>query len=130
MDKRAGSIGWRDLTVENADQVRDFYSNVVGWKSEGCDMGGYQDYSMLRADDGECMGGICHARGANAGMPAQWLIYINVDNLDASLEACKAGGGEQVGDIRSMGADRFCVIKDPAGAHCALYEHGKKEDDA
>ena len=30
-----GTINWRDLTVENAEEIRDFYSNVVGWQLPG-----------------------------------------------------------------------------------------------
>jgi predicted enzyme related to lactoylglutathione lyase len=29
-----GKIGWLDLTVDDADAVRDFYREVVGWKAE------------------------------------------------------------------------------------------------
>ena len=28
-----GSIVWRDLTVPDAAAIKDFYSQVVGWKS-------------------------------------------------------------------------------------------------
>jgi hypothetical protein len=38
-----GTIGWFDLTVPNADEVRDFYRAVVGWGVEECEMGGYSD---------------------------------------------------------------------------------------
>jgi catechol-2,3-dioxygenase len=31
---QVGTIGWVDLTVPNADEVRDFYMEVVGWKSD------------------------------------------------------------------------------------------------
>jgi predicted enzyme related to lactoylglutathione lyase len=34
-----GSVGWIDLTVPEAEEVRDFYSAVVGWKSEPVDIG-------------------------------------------------------------------------------------------
>ena len=34
-----GSMAWIDLTVKNAETVRDFYSAVVGWTSEEVDMG-------------------------------------------------------------------------------------------
>jgi predicted enzyme related to lactoylglutathione lyase len=51
------------------------------------------------------------------------MVYINVDDLDQSLEACRAGGGEVLGEIRSMGAaGRYAFIRDPAGAACALFE--------
>jgi predicted enzyme related to lactoylglutathione lyase len=41
-----GAIGWIDLTVLNAKQVRDFYSGVIGWKPEEVPMGDYSDYNM------------------------------------------------------------------------------------
>ena len=75
---KLGSIVWTDFTVPNADTVRDFYSAVVGWKAMGCDMGGYEDYVMTPAGGRKPAGGICHARGVNAKIPAQWLVCITV----------------------------------------------------
>ena len=37
---RVGSIGWRDLTVPDAEGIRDFYEQVVGWKADPVDLGG------------------------------------------------------------------------------------------
>ena len=34
-----GSIVWRDLTVPNAADLREFYGKVVGWESAPHDMG-------------------------------------------------------------------------------------------
>lgn len=120
---KPGSIAWHDLTVPDADKVRDFYRDVAGWESQGVDMGGYEDYQMVRPD-GEPAGGVCWARGANAGLPAQWLIYIVVTDLDASLEAVRAHGGEVVAGPKSMGEARYAVVRDPAGAAAALWQPG------
>ena len=35
---------WMDITTEDADALADFYVNVMGWKKEAFDMGGYNDY--------------------------------------------------------------------------------------
>ena len=52
-----------------------------------------------------------------------WLIYITVADLDASMQACMDCGGIILRPIESMGnMGRFCVIQDPAGAACALFE--------
>jgi predicted enzyme related to lactoylglutathione lyase len=116
-----GSIVWRDLTVANAPLLRDFYQDVVGWQPEPVPMGGYDDYSML-SSDGECVAGVCHALGVNADMPAQWLIYVAVASLERSIERCKARGGAIVSPARELSGGRCCVIRDPAGAVCALFE--------
>jgi uncharacterized protein len=117
---RPGSISWQDLTVPDAEGIRDFYQAVVGWKPEPLSMGTYADF-VMNGDDGG-VAGICHARGANADLPPVWLIYITVEDLDHSLDECHRRGGSIVSAPRSYGGGRYCVIKDPAGAICALYQ--------
>jgi predicted enzyme related to lactoylglutathione lyase len=119
-----GSIGWIDLTVDDAEQVRDFYATVTGWRPEPVVMGGYDDFNMVAPETGTPAAGVCHARGGNAGLPPAWMIYIVVADLDASVDACRRNGGEVVAGPRTMGRDRYCVIRDPAGAVAALYQHG------
>jgi len=122
MTNEVGKIGWIDLTVGDAEEVSAFYRDVVGWKSEGVEMGGYQDYCMLPAEGG-AVAGVCHARGTNEGIPAQWLIYISVADLEQSLERCRALGGEVVRPARGLGGmGRFAIVRDPAGAVCALFQ--------
>ena len=117
-----GSIGWFDLTVPDADRLRDFYAAVVGWTPEPVAMGGYSDYGM-NTPDGKTIAGVCHARGSNQGLPSCWMIYITVADLDAALAAALARGGKQIGDIRGpKGAPRFVCVTDPAGASFMLYE--------
>jgi len=117
-----GKIGWTDLTVDNADDVRDFYMAVVGWKPSSVDMGGYSDYSMTTPHTGEPIAGVCHARGSNADLPAHWLIYITVADVDASAASCVELGGQVLAGPKNFGGQgRYCVIQDPAGAVAALF---------
>jgi len=108
-----GTVGWRDLTVENAEGVRDFYRDVVGWESEPVEMGDYSDFNMVAPATGEAVAGICHARGSNADLPPQWLLYIVVEDVDRSAAKCEALGGEVVAPVRPLAGGRFCVIRDP-----------------
>ena len=116
-----GMIAWRDLTVTDAGRVRDFYQGVVGWKPEPVDMGGYSDFNMISPATGMNAAGICHARGGNAGLPPQWLMYIVVEDVERSARKCVELGGQVVVASRALGDGAFCVIRDPAGAVCALY---------
>lgn len=122
--EQTGVISWHDLTVADAEGIRDFYSEVLGWQAQAVSMGDYDDYAMAPADGAEPVAGICHARGSNAGLPPQWLMYVTVDDLDRALSACEAHGGARLSPVRSMGADRYCVIRDPAGAVLAIYQKG------
>ena len=119
---KVGTLAWRDLTVPDAENIRNFYKDVVGWESQAVEMDGYSDFNMVAPGSGESVAGICHARGSNAGLPAQWLLYVVVEDLDRSAERCVDLGGAVIDGPRSLGSGRFCVIRDPAGAVCALYQ--------
>ena len=120
--KSIGKILWVDLTVNDATAMKSFYSNVTGWEPSPLDMGGYDDFVMNLPGTDQGVAGICHARGGNAGLPSQWLIYITVTNLDTAMKNCKELGGSVISEPKNMGNDRYCVIKDPAGAVAALFE--------
>ena len=117
-----GTIGWVDLTVPNAREVRDFYRAVVGYGASEVEMGEYSDYCLLEPSTGEAIAGVCHARGVNAGLPPQWLIYITVEDVEASAARCVELGGKVLAPPRRMGNQgSYCVIEDPAGAAVALF---------
>lgn len=87
-------------------------------------MKGYDDFNMTA--QGEAVAGICHARGANSDIPPVWLLYFVVADMEAAIAAVQAHGGSvlrQPGVMGPMG--RFAVIRDIAGAVCALYEAAK-----
>jgi predicted enzyme related to lactoylglutathione lyase len=73
-------------------------------------MGCYQDFCLHPPGEPQPVAGICHARGHIVDLPPVWLVYITVDDLDQSIR-------------RPNG--RFCVVEDPAGAVCALFQPAK-----
>ena len=108
-----GSIMWADLTVEDAPRLRAFYKEVVGWTATDVDMGGYHDYCMNQPEDARTV----------ATLPPQWLIYVTVQDLDASVDRCVALGGEVIAPPRDYGGTgRYAVLRDPAGAPFAVFE--------
>ncbi len=123
MTSKIGTVGWFDLTVPNAEEVRDFYRAVVGWEASSVEMGDYSDYCMRPPGADKAVAGICHARGDNANLPAQWLIYIIVEDVAAAAARCTDRGGKLVAGPKEIcGYGRMCVIQDPAGAMSALFE--------
>ncbi|MEL6889821.1 MAG: hypothetical protein AAFZ04_14665 [Pseudomonadota bacterium] len=81
------------------------------------DMGNYADFDMT-APGGDRVAGLCHARGANAGLPPVWLMYVTVASLSDALAQVEAHGGTVI-DKRG---DTLAVIRDQAGAHLALWQ--------
>ncbi|MDZ4744857.1 MAG: VOC family protein [bacterium] len=135
-----GEILWHDLTVEHASDVKDFYKEVVGWTVSEVPMKGYVDYGMhgmnrastiqnasaadvegASSGTGDMVAGVCHARGSNANIPPQWLMYVRVADVDVSVKKAVENGGEVIDGPRPYGDARFAVVKDPAGAVLALY---------
>ncbi|MEZ5359751.1 MAG: VOC family protein [Candidatus Zixiibacteriota bacterium] len=119
-----GTIGWIDLTVENAVEVKDFYSKVVGWSASPISMGDYDDFTMMPPGGSAPAAGICHSRGGNKDIPPVWMLYIIVANIDDSIAACAENGGRLLNGPKTMGNDRYCFIEDPAGVTVALFEKG------
>jgi predicted enzyme related to lactoylglutathione lyase len=134
-----GDMAWMDLSVPDAEQVKGFYQSILGWQSQAVAMTDkeekYNDFAMSpkasennasqdieTASNNTFVTGVCHAKGANADMPATWLPYFLVADIELAVAKVQAEGGELITDIKSMGDDKYVVIKDPAGAQCALYQ--------
>ena len=126
---KPGTIGWLDITVADAAPLRDFYAEVTGWRPEPVAMDGYDDFNMVSPETDEPVAGICHARGQNAGIPPQWLIYIIVENLAERVQKALALGATQVAGELEAGPDGgYCVLRDPDGAAFALYQAPAPEE--
>jgi len=145
--KQLGEMAWMDLSVPDACVVSDFYQTVLGWSIEPVEMtlsnGKYNDFVMTSAaepslnetDDKQkenvpsptqgLVTGICHAKGENKDMPAVWLPYFLVKDLDESIVKMMANAGTLATKIKNIGNDRYVVIKDPAGAMAAIYQKGE-----
>lgn len=119
-----GHIAGLDITVANADVICEFYRDVVGWSVQELEMedgdGRYADYFMLAAD-GTPAGGVCHARGANTGLPPVWMIYLPVGDLAESLRRVESEGGKVIKTQRGDDGDYvYAAIQDPVGAYLGL----------
>ena len=115
-----GRVEWVDLSIGDAARSKDFYCKVIGWKSTDVEMGTYSDFNLNLPGSGQTMAGICHARGMNVNLPAQWLMYVRVVDVAASAAEAKRQKGKVLDGPRRMGGNNFCVIQDPDGAVMAL----------
>ena len=112
---KIGAIIWQDLTVDNADEVRDFYSQVFGWTDPGPGMRGYADYNMNDTESRETVTIICHAKGPNVGLPPQWLLFITVTDVAHRKKKYVELGGQVVDAPHILCCSQACVIQYPAG---------------
>lgn len=119
-----GTINWTDLTTANAEEVKEFYKNVIGWTDQAIPMidgdDEYNDFVMMHGENGAA-GGICHSRGTNLGIPPQWIPYISVNEIDKRKNLAIENGAEVLKEqIDKNGSLYFVIMKDPSGAFFAM----------
>lgn len=111
-----GSFIWYELLTADPGAATAFYSDVVGW-TIGDPLPGGMDYRGINAADGMAGG----MMGLNADMFAGgarpvWLGYFGVDDVDASVAAIVADGGQvhlPAFDVPEVG--RIAMVSDPQG---------------
>lgn len=121
---QVGSIISADITIPNAGAIKEFYKAVIGWDTEALIMkdqqGAYDDY-VVKDAAGNWVGGICHQRGVNKDLPPVWIVYINVEDIQRSIEKCRELGGKVLKEARMAdGSLQYALIEDPAGAVLAV----------
>ncbi len=125
---KVGQIFWTDLTVDNASLLKGFYKEVIGWEEHAVSMKdgeeNYEDFAMM-IDKDTPASGICNRRGLNANIPPQWIVYFQVEDVNASLEKALGQGGKMIHNMKkSDGTYQFIILEDPNGA---VFGIGKME---
>jgi predicted enzyme related to lactoylglutathione lyase len=115
-----GTVIWNELNTRDPEGAKTFYGAVLGWGFEAQEFEG-GPYTTLKVGE-DTAGGILDITGrVPEEVPPHWLIYFDVEDVDATVEKAKAGGGEVVfgpADMSKVG--RISVLKDPFGAVFAL----------
>ena len=121
MPDRTGDFIWYELITTDPDGARAFYQSVVaGWAIDGSGeaMPNGSEYRMIRRSDGREEGGILTLTPEMQGHGARpmWAGYISVDDVDRTIEAISADGGQALVppfDIPNVG--RIAMVADPVG---------------
>jgi uncharacterized protein len=119
MAYKNGHFVWFELITPDIDKGTSFYPAVVGWGTQAMDMGGFTYNMLTQGETPQC--GVIHP--PMEGVPAQWVSYLSVDDVDAKAKAVVAAGGSIIvppADIPTIG--RFCLVADPQGATFNLFK--------
>ena len=124
-----GRISWNELISTDPKASAAFYGQLFGWQAvpfapKGAPAGG-PPYTLfkLSADD-MGVGGMLAAPAP--GIPAHWLPYVVVENVDVALAKAVALGAKACTPVLNLGeVGRAAVIQDPQGATFGLHEMAK-----
>lgn len=112
-----GSFIWYELVTGDSAKAKAFYDSACGWNIDAEPAPGGMDYRMINAADGQA-GGVMqlNADMIAGGARPTWLGYFGVDDVDASVAAVVAAGGQvhlPAFDIPDVG--RLAMVTDPQG---------------
>ena len=106
-----GAMCWNELLTRDAETAKGFYSKLFGWEFAGD--GQYIQISNRGRNNGGML-----IMDENFGeMPAMWMPYFHVEDIDAAMQRVEELGGRVVTQkMEAPDTGWFTVIEDPAGA--------------
>lgn len=119
-----GTIWWSELLAPETEKLTDFYANVIGWKVKVVDAENHtlpprtpdDRYTTFSNGDAEVAGLMKanHPVAAHSGLG--WFTYIEVADVDETIEKVEASGGSVLRDpVETEDGDEIAVISDPMG---------------
>jgi predicted enzyme related to lactoylglutathione lyase len=112
---RAGDFEWNELVTPDPQAALAFYEGIFGYTHRDLEMDVTGKYHVLLDTGGRPRGGIMKA--PDAGQPAMWVPYVNVENADAIAARVAPLGGTLVQKVAQVpGVGRVGMFADPLGA--------------
>jgi predicted enzyme related to lactoylglutathione lyase len=110
-----GALTWADIATTDAEGTQAFYTSLLGWSFE--QMSEQPPYWVISNGDRSNGGMTVPA----PGVPPTWFPYFAVEDVDATIEAARAAGGNPfIGPVDVPNGGRFALIQDPQGAAFAV----------
>lgn len=114
MSENHGKVWWSELMTDDPDAAKDWYARNMGWTFTSMDMeGGSGPYNVAHVDGAPIAGIMPRPASMPKEVPAHWLTYIAVSDVDATASAAPSVVAEPF-DVPGVG--RIAVIVDAGGA--------------
>jgi predicted enzyme related to lactoylglutathione lyase len=121
--KKQGTPNWADCATTDLLAAERFYSSVFRWIPERVVGSDGATYSIQRLN-GNMVAGIyeLNAEMLSMGVPPHWGTYIEVDDLDKTLDRVRASGGSVMDEpIDEPGVGKIAIVRDSVGAFLRLW---------
>lgn len=116
-----GTFCWNELITGDVDKAKQFYTQLLGWKSVDMPMGDFT-YTIYKNNETDAAG-MMAITPEMGNVPPHWMAYIKVEDVDATAAKVDELGGKIVvspTDIPEVG--RFCTLIDPTGAAISIFK--------
>ncbi len=120
----ANTWSWNELLSRDIETAKAFYSEVFGWEYEAMETGPGGIYHVIKGGANNGLGGLMTMPpGMPEQVPNHWMVYFTVSDINATLEAVKAAGGQVVQEpFEAPGVGHIAVAHDPAGGSFSLLQ--------
>jgi predicted enzyme related to lactoylglutathione lyase len=115
------ALVWTELMTPDPKKSTPFYTGLFGWTTETMAMGGY-DYTIWKRGK-DSAGGMMQITPEMGKMPAHWIPYFGVTDVDAIVKKAKDLGGKIMLEPKDIpGVGRMAIVTDPTGAHFSILQ--------
>jgi len=122
-----GRVVWHDLMSTDPAASQTFYAELFGWEFRETEIDG-APYHIFTSG-GHDQGGIM-AFDPSQGIPSHWMAYVNVDDIDTTVErVATLGGSTCIPATEIEGIGRFAVIQDPTGGTLSPFQSAHEQKD-
>ena len=112
-----------ELNTNDLEGAKAFYLSLFNWETEEAPMPMGGTYVLVKPGKGP-VGGMMKSPVEH---PPMWIVYINVDDLDADCKKAEELGGKVIMGKTPVGEmGFFAVLQDPQGAVFCIWEQVKK----
>lgn len=118
----SNAFGWAELNARGVESAVPFYERVFGWSTRRSGGDGAPPYIEFQTDGQSILGAQDTPPGVPAEVPAYWLIYFAVDDVDGTARRASELGGQQLVPPQDYPGGRFAVLSDPQGAAFAVFK--------
>lgn len=112
-----GTLTWNELGTRDVPGAQRHYGELFGWTFEGPE----DQYVAIRNGE-RTNGGLRPLSPAEDGVPAHWLPYFAVTDVEATAALAAERGGQVLAGPVEVPAGRFVALADPQGAAFALFD--------
>lgn len=126
---RHGKIVWSELMTRNIEKSIEYYERLAGWRFDKVPLSkggaeyekasGDAEYYYLAKRGRMPVAGMMDMSGMHElrGIPAHWMTYVGVADIEKAVADIKALGGSVKRDIFSVpNMGRIAILQDPDGA--------------
>lgn len=117
---RHGDIAWTELNTWDPVKARAFYEETLGWRFSETPMpdgGAYLTAAPAKDDEPGEIGVFPLTSPTFDGIPAHWLTYFEVEDIDVAVEATRQAGGAVLRAPFDLAhGARIAILKDPTDA--------------